>query len=119
MGMKMGLVQMGGDHRLIAVSQQALGQLHPNGVGLVRRHLAGGKGLDDVVALPLAPLFAPAPLGVQHILVHPVPGAVDGRLIADALRLCPVQGVVDGGLQRGFIWILRVAHAFVQPVMDG
>ena len=101
MGMEMGLIQVGGDDGLIAVSQEALGQFHADGVGLFRRHLAGGKGLDDMVALPLALLFAPAPLGGEHIGVDGLPVTVDSSFKTDLFRLIPVEGVVDSGLQRG------------------
>ena len=118
MGVKMGLVQVGGDDRFIAVPQQALSQLYSNGVGLVWRHFSRCKGLNDMVSLSFPVFLAPPPLGVQHILIHPVSGTVDGCLIADALRLCPVQGVVDGGFQGSLFRVLGVTHAFVQPIMN-
>ena len=71
-----------------------------------------------MVSFSFPVLLAPPPLGVQHILIHSVSGAVYGGLIADALRLCPVQGVVDGGFQGSFFRVLGVAHTFVQAVVD-
>lgn len=86
-------------------------------MGLLRRHLAGGEGLDDVVALSDAALLAPAPLGVHHVGVHPLQVTVDGCLKAGALGLVPVEGVVDSGFQGGFFPVLDVAHALVQAVV--
>ena len=60
-------IQVGGNHRLVAVPQQALGKLNADGVSLFRRHLARGIGMDQVVAQNAA-RFPPAPLGVPHIL---------------------------------------------------
>ena len=60
-------VQVGRNHRLIAVPQQTLGKLNANGVSLFRRHLAGGIGVNQVVAQNAA-LLSPSPLGVPHIL---------------------------------------------------
>ena len=48
--MQMFSVCVGTHQRLVAVPQQAAGELHPGGVGLFRGGLAGGIGVDDVVA---------------------------------------------------------------------
>ena len=111
-------VQVGGNDDFIAVPQQAPGKLHAHGMGLVRRHLAGSEGLDDVVALPFPPLLAPAPLGVHHVGVNALPVAVDGGLKTGLFRFLPVQGIVDGGLQGGLFRVLGIAHAFVQAVVN-
>ena len=102
MVVQMSLVQMGGDNDL---------------VGLVRRDLSGGKGLDDMVAFPLAPHLAPAPFGVHHVGIDRIPVTVDGCFKTGALGLVPVEGIVDSGLQRGFFLVLGIVHALVQTVM--
>ena len=92
-------VQVGGHHGLIAVPQQAAGKLHPGGVGLLRRHLAGGVGVDDVVAQDAA-LFVPATLGGLHFLKR---GA---GLTVDA-----------GDELVGFLWIFRIGKGVRQTVL--
>ena len=63
MVMQMGFIQVGGHDGLIPFPEQPSGELHACRVGFFRRHLTGGKGLDDVVALPFPLCLAPAPLG--------------------------------------------------------
>lgn len=60
-------VQVGRNHRLVAVPQQTLGKLNADRMGPLRRHLAGGVSVDQVVAQNAA-LLSPSPLGVPHIL---------------------------------------------------
>ena len=114
----MRFVQVCGNDDFIAVPQQTPGKFNTHGMGLVRRHLAGSEGLDDVVALPFPPLLTPAPLGVHHVGVNALPVAVDGGLETGLFRFLPVQGVVDGGLQGGLFRVLGIAHAFVQAVVN-
>ncbi len=40
---QMGPIQMCPDDHLVALAKQALGKFHADGVGLLRRHLAGAK----------------------------------------------------------------------------
>lgn len=47
---EMAPVHMGGDNRLVPVSQQASGKLHPGGMGLLRRHFPWGVGVDEMIA---------------------------------------------------------------------
>ena len=66
MAVQMRPVNVGRHNNLVLVPQQTAGKFHPGGVGLVRRYLAGGVGMDDVVAQDAAFLI-PAPLGGAHI----------------------------------------------------
>mgnify|MGYP000683026548 CR=1 FL=1 len=47
--MGMGLVQMGPDDDLKIIAEQTPCKLTPDLMGLLRRHLTGRKGLDEVV----------------------------------------------------------------------
>ena len=69
-------VNVGRHNNLVLVPQQTAGKFHPGGVGLIRRYLAGGVGMDDMVAQNAA-LFVPAPLGGAHIRQGSVRVAVD------------------------------------------
>ena len=60
------MVGVGRHHRLEAISQKPPGKLQAESLGLGRRHLAGGVGVDEMVALHSLQLV-PAALGVQHI----------------------------------------------------
>ena len=108
-------VHMGGNDRLVPVSQQAAGKLHPGGMGLFRRHFSWGVGVDEMIAQHAASL-SPAALGGKHLLAG-------GGCLA-----------VEGCHQRGFFWVryvplhtvqggfLRVGHilrTLVQAAGDG
>ena len=95
----MRFVQMGGYDNLIAVAQKPLCQLHANGVGLLRRDLSGGKGLDHMIAFSPAVSLAPAPFRVHHVLIDALTVTVDGCFKAGAFCFFTVQCVVNGGFQ--------------------
>ena len=96
MVMQMGFIQVGGHDGLIPFPEQPLGELHTYRVGFLRRHFTGGKGLDDVVALPFPLDLAPASLGCQHIPPGGLHITVEPCFKAGSFRLVPVQCVVDG-----------------------
>ena len=80
-------VNMGRHNNLVFIPQQTLGKLYPGGVGFLRRHFAGGIGMNDVVAENAA-FFVPAFLGSPHIRQGRFRVAVDA---CDKLvRLCRV-----------------------------
>ena len=68
---------MRGDDHLVFIPQQALRQFHPHAVRFGGRDLAGGIGVNQVVALHAA-FLSPTVLGAQHILQGCVKLAVDG-----------------------------------------
>ena len=53
-------VKVGGDHRLIAISQQAAGKFHTSGVGLLRCDFARSIGVDDVISQNTSRFVPPA-----------------------------------------------------------
>ena len=108
-------VQMGSDHHLIPPAQKPLRQLHADGVGLLRRHLAGAEGLDHMIALADTVLLAPAPRRLHHVLIGGVPAAVDSRLVAYTLRLAAIQRVVHCRFQIGLFLVGGIAKTFIQP----
>ena len=59
---------MGADHHLKVRSKQLTGKLYTDGVGLLRRYLAGCEGLYEVIAQYTVRL-AKGPLGFQHFLI--------------------------------------------------
>ena len=93
-------VNVGGNHGLIMVSQQAAGKLHPGGVSLFRRYLAGGIGVDKVIPQDAVP-FVPATLGSPHFLVGGAGLTVDaGDELVGLLRVFRIgQGIGEAGLE--------------------
>lgn len=55
---QMSPVQMGGYHHLIPPAPKTLRQLYTDGMGLLRRHLAGVEGLDHMIAFADTVLLA-------------------------------------------------------------
>ncbi len=103
-------------HGFIPFPQQAAGELHPGGVGLFRGGLAGGVGMDDVIA-QYAALLVPAALGCPHILIGAGGVTVDA---GDELAgLGGVSRIGQGAFQAGLFLVQRVVHAMVQPTADG
>ena len=115
MAMQMFLIRMGGDDRLVAVPQQAAGKLHPGLVGFLRRHFAGGIGVDDVIALDAAPLV-PAALGSLHFRTGGFRAAVDPRY--QMARLGRLHAVVQSAGEGCFFLVQRVVQTVVQPPVD-
>ena len=80
----------------------------PHFVGLDGRHLAGGVGVDQVVALDAAGL-APAVLGVQHILQGCIQLAVDsGFQPCPAVRQAGFFFTPNVGTNTGKVCLFRV-----------
>ena len=71
---QMGPIQMCPDDHLVALAKQALGKRHADTVCLLRRYLAWGKGLDEVIphhAAQLAkPLLRSLHLGKGGLCLH-------------------------------------------------
>mgnify|MGYP007097398444 CR=1 FL=1 len=53
-------VKVGGDHCLIAISQQAAGKFYTSGVGLLRCDFARSIGVDDVIPQNTSRFVPPA-----------------------------------------------------------
>ena len=108
-------VQMGGYHHLIPPAQKTLRQLYTDGMGLLRRHLAGVEGLDHMIAFADTVLLAPAPRRLHHVLIGGVSAAVDGCLEAYTLRLAAIQRVVHRCFQIGLFLVGGIAETLIQP----
>ena len=113
--MEMAPVHMGGDDHLVPVSQQAAGKLHPGGMGLFRRHLPWGVGVDEVVPQHAAGL-APASLGGKHLLAGGGRLAVEGRHQVGFFR---VRYIPLHAVQVGFLRVGHISRALVQAAGDG
>ena len=85
-------------------------------MGLQVRHLAGGEGVDQVVALD-APGLVPAPFCLQHLLAGGLQLAVDGRLQGFPSQgvLVAVPDIVQGGGEAVLRPVPYVADGLVQP----
>ena len=117
--MGMGLVQMGPDDDLKIIAEQTPCKLTPDLMGLLRRHLAGGKGLNEVIAEDAARLFV-----FLFRFLHGSKGgfgrpAVQRGHKAHGIGFLRVSGVDDPLVQLGLFPIDGVLHAVVQPCADG
>ena len=109
-------VNMGRHNNLVLVPQQTAGKFHPGGVGLIRRYLAGGVGMDDMVAQNAA-LFVPAPLGGAHIRQGGVRVAVDA---CDKLvRLVRVLRIGQRGGEAGLFLVQHIVNAVIHAPVQG
>ena len=109
-------VNVGRHNNLVLVPQQTAGKFHPGGVGLIRRYLAGGVGMDDMVAQNAA-LFVPAPLGGAHIRQGGVRVAVDA---CDKLvRLVRVLRIGQRSGEAGLFFIQNIVDTVIHASMQG
>ena len=107
MAMHMSMVSMRGNNGLETIPDKAAGQLQPDFLRLLRGNFAGGKGVDDMVALYGAACLVPALLGLLHLPVCRFRLAVDA---ADK------NG--PGGTIHGLIRVHHIADRIVQSGMD-
>ena len=109
-------VNMGGNDNLVFVPQQTLGKLHTGGVGLVRCYLAGGVGMNNVIAEDAA-LFVPAFFGSAHIRQRGGRFAVNAR--DKPVRLCRVFCIGQCiGKARLFL-VQHIVDAVIHPPAQG
>ena len=113
------LIQMGADDHLIAVAKQALGKRHADGVSLLRRHLAGYKGLNEVIPNHTAqlakPLLRSLHLGISCFTAL----AVKGRRKEMLFRFLWICGVSNTGIQRSLFSVDSIVYPLIQSVTDG
>ena len=105
-------IYVGAYHRFIPFPQQPAGKFHSGGVGLFRGSLAGGIGVNDVIA-QYAALLVPAALGGLHILIGTFRVTVDPR--NKLVGLCGILRVGEDALQAGLFLVQRIVHAMIQP----
>lgn len=113
------LIQVRADDHLVAVAKQTPGKHHADGVGLLRRHLAWGKGLDEVIPHHAAQLAKP-PLCYLHLGIGRFTAfAVKGRCKEMLFRFLWICGVSNTGIQRSLFSVGNITDAVIQPLTDG
>ena len=114
--MQMLPVNMRCDDRLISLSKQAAGKLHADGMGLLRRDFTGGVRMDEMITQHTA-AFAPAPLRRLHLRIGG-PGVAVDAIHQHAGSLFLICDVVQRHRQVGFLRVLHIVHAVIQPRGD-
>ena len=104
------------DDRLVSLSQQAAGKFHADGMGLLRRNLARCVRMDEVITQHTA-AFAPAPFRRLHFRIGG-PGVAVDAVHQHAGSLFLICDVVQRHRQVGFLRVLHIVHAVIQPRGD-
>lgn len=117
--MQVVFIQMGADDHLKPLTEQALGELHANGVGLFRGQFSRFERLDDVIALYAARLVV-APLGALHITTGVLyTAAIQTAFKQSLLGFVWVYCVVDHAIQRCLLLVGGILDGFLEPCADG
>lgn len=117
--MQVVLIQMRTDDHLEPLTEQPFGELHADGVGLLRGQLTRFERLDDVIALYTARLVV-APLGALHIAASVLhAAAIQTAFKQSLLGLIWVYGVVNHAVQRGLLLIGGILDGFLKTGTDG
>lgn len=113
------IVQMGPDDHLVALAKQALGKFHADTVCLLRRHLPGRKGLDEMIPHHAAQL-AESPLRGLHLCKGGLTTiAVDGRRKEQLFRFLWICGISNTRIQRSLFSVDSIIYPLIQSVTDG
>ena len=112
-------IQVGADDHLIAVAKQAPGKLHADGMGLLRRHLAGGKGLDEVIPHHAAQLAEPLLRRLHLCKGGLTTFAIDGGRKEMLFRFLWICSISNTRIQRSLFSVDSIVYPFIQPVTDG
>ena len=123
MVMVMAGIQMRGNHYLIFPFQQLLCQFQTDQMRKFRRYLSGRKALDQVIPLYAIHFMEPA-LSCKHIRKRILTGTADGIFKYHGFCFIPVQGIIDGFLQRssrcrrlcGLFLIFDIVNGIIQTV---
>lgn len=113
------LIQMGADDHLIAVAKQALGKFHADTVCLLRRHLSGRKGLDEMIPHHAAQLAEPLLRGLHLCKGGLTTFAVDGRRKEQLFRFLWICGISNTRIQRSLFSVDSIVYPLIQSVTDG
>ena len=114
-------VKVCGDHSFVPFAQQTAGKLHAGRVCLLRCDLAGGVGMNDVVAEDAA-AFVPAALGRLHLRIGGFYRAVNAGLQAVCMGRCGfplIADIMKRGGKVGFLFVCGIGKAMIQPSPDG
>ena len=116
---QMGPIQMCPDDHLVALAKQAPGKRHADGVSLLRRHLTGRKGLDEMIPHHAA-LFTETALCRLHLCISGLTTiAVDGGRKEILFRFLWVCGISNTRIQRSLFSVDSIVYPLIQSVADG
>ena len=112
-------IQVGADDHLVALAKQALGKRHADGVSLLRRHLTGRKGLDEMIPHYAAQL-AESPLRGLHLCK----GCFTALTVKDRrkemlFRFLWICGISNTRIQRSLFSVDSIVYPLIQSVTDG
>ena len=112
-------IQVGADDHLVALAKQVLGKFHADGVSLLRHHLAGRKGLDEMIPHHAAQL-AESPLRGLHLGI----GCFTALTVKDRrkemlFRFLWICGISNTRIQRSLFSVDSIVYPFIQAVADG
>ena len=112
-------IQVGADDHLVALAKQALGKRHADGVSLLRRHLAGRKGLDEMIPHYAAQLAKPLLRGLHLRKGCLTTFAVDGGRKEQLFRFLWICGISNTRIQRSLFSVDSIVYPLIQSVTDG
>ena len=116
---QMRFIQVRTNDRLIPLAKQPLGKFHADTVCLLRRHLAGRKGLDEMIPHHAA-LFTETALCRLHLCISGLTTiAVDGRRKEQLFRFLWICGISNTRIQRSLFSVDSIVYPLIQPVTDG
>ena len=116
---EMGPIQMCPDDHLVALAKQTPGKHHADGVGLLRRHLTWGKGLDEMIPHHAAQLAKPLLRGLHLCISGLTTIAVDGGRKEILFRFLWICGISNTRIQRSLFSVDSIVYPLIQPVTDG
>lgn len=113
------LIQVRADDHLVALAKQAPGKRHADGVSLLRRHLTGRKGLDEVIPHHAA-LFTETALCRLHLCISGLTTiAVDGGRKEILFRFLWIFGISNTRIQCSLFSVDSIVYPLIQSVTDG
>ena len=116
--MRMGFVQMRANDGFIPSGQKSADKFTADLMRLLRRHLSGPEGLDDMVTLHPVLVLAPAPFGRVHFRAGRGKAAVECVREQDAFCFGGIQCIACRCFQRGLFSVERIAHTTVKAGAD-
>ena len=112
-------IQMCPDDHLVALAKQALGKRHADGVSLLRRHLAGRKGLDEVIPHYAAQLAESLLRGLHLGIGCFTALTVKDRRKEMLFRFLWICGISNTRIQRSLFSVDSIVYPLIQSVTDG
>ena len=117
--MNMIFVYVGGKYKFILAAQDFFCKLHADLMGLLRRHLAGRKGLDEMIP-HYAALFTETALCRLHLGI----GCFTALTVKDRrkemlFRFLWICGISNTRIQRSLFSVDSIVYPLIQSVTDG